>query len=192
MDEATIAGIGAIIAAIGTVIAAVALVFIARSTRAAIRQADIVGRESERRSRPWVGITEIKYMPDDSVGVPLESLADRLSLKYSNFGSLPAGGLELTLSLKPAEPDADSLQLGDEMFPLGTLFPGEPASWYVVYSGQLVTWRLAGRKVRFDGSFRYAYGDARYVTEFVGSLNFDRSPQGSEETPIDWRHQSAR
>ena len=164
----------AAIQVIGSISAAVALVFAFLSTIAALITVNIVRRESALKTRPWVGVIELSYdASTDGTGL---NPSDRLIVEYSNFGSLPARNLTMTIFLSrlvdtPMTPAiAGPMTLSAN---LGAFFPGEPGKHAFdlpASSGAYVWLRMDGL-ISINGSLTYKLGNTSFQTDFVGKFS---------------------
>ena len=147
------------------------------ASRAATRTAQIVADESRLRTRPWVGLVDTELVFSSGTGLlPV----DTLTFKYSDFGALPAHGLNFDITISPvilelapgdstvSQETSVSKQPITDSLSLGSLFPQEPGVYNMPFPGSspFQVWRRIGFPISFSGRITYEADGNVYHTDF--------------------------
>lgn len=131
-----------------------------RSANAAQASANVVAKESELRTRPWLSFTGCRW----------RNGVDTITMGFRNVGALPAQ--DVTSSVQVFRPDGletASVKESD----LGIVFPGGLAN-HNIYSDLFPEWMEQQLNVPFEGLVTYRFGDAWHVTRFKGTIRYQR------------------
>ena len=175
-----------LLAVIFSGVAAAGVVFAALSARSAASQARLAAREAARKTRPWIGLTEVKFANASSA----ENGAV-VTLYYRNVGILPALDVEAPVEIWADPIDTKNDALADEVvekrFKLGAVFPGEDGD-ASLEGVSLYYFALQGHTIMFKGSLVYRDAEDAYSTRFEGRIDF---PNGPAEPRYTWKHTAA-
>lgn len=160
-----VSGIVGVLTALALAAAAYAALQSKNAANAARSTADIASRESSLRTRPWLGLIGVEYLPDTPV-----SGNDVLRINFRNVGALPAEDVRLSVDYGPdgAHPIGGK-QLIDK--PIGAAFPQEPGG-EVIEGVELNAWRTSNTTMVFNGNFIYILGGQKFATQFAGQISF--------------------
>ena len=150
-----------------------------RTARAARDQANAVIRDSNLRTRPWVGLTGVEFDRQPERGL---FGAEEFDFLYINVGLLPAQNLYAHLELTPVEKVEDPGPIVVDVR-LDTVFPNDPRRWHLSFLNDdtFAEWQSNGYDLGFSGHFLYKQGGHRYTTLFQGVLWFSE-----HDVPVEW------
>jgi len=137
-----------------------------RSAKAAQDSADVLAKDADARTRPWLGLSVAEFTTSNAKG------DDRIEIQYQNVGVLPAQDVVLSIKILPNMDDPSDPESYDfEDNAIGTIFPREPGTYTFAIPKK---WRVSEEDVVIGGLLKYKYGDREYTTKLKLDLHDDR------------------
>lgn len=160
--------------AVGGIATAVGLIIVIISANAALRQLRVAREESARRTRPWLQILDVRFLPGDAIAISCR-----------NIGVLPAFEIAAQMTMDPsASKSGLKANPANVRTTIGTLFPNETKGSSFDIGSQTGDWVSERATVDFVGSLTYSFGPSHYATNFDGSLSFGHA----DVRILHWQH----
>jgi len=137
-----------------------------RNAKAAQDSADVLLKDADVRTRPWLGLYAAEFTTSNAKG------DDRIEIQYQNVGALPAQDVVMSIKILPNMDDPSDPESYDfEDNAIGTIFPREPGFHTFAIPKK---WRASEEDVVIEGLLKYKYGDREYTTKLKLDLHDDR------------------
>ena len=164
-----------------------------QATKSSADAARTLAKEAELRTRPWVYVTDAKFIPAASPQrseLPITgTIQDVLWLSYNNIGALPALNCQIHWSLEEAPQAIESLLL--PAGPSHSVFPNELCYYTCALANFITIWKQRHASVVVSGRIFYQHGKKEYVRKFSVIHDFGA---GELEVGFDmtrWRNDEA-
>lgn len=189
-NPATYQAVSSVVGAVGVVALFVSTLLAWRALRETRAQRQAIEREMAVRMRPWVGLFGFRFDPSGPSG-------NTLFLLLRNFGVLPAQQANLSLVIRPLQPEENEPDNPIRRSERGekVLLPNEEGNYTIDLSkySQFALWRNARRDVRVEGVFSYAIDALPLRTSFEATLWFSEGDYANDRNVrINWRNTKAQ